>query len=205
MTTSATDTQTRHFAGGAISFEAGSNEIEVLGGAAPGTVDITRRSRWGIGTSKPHPNEAWGEKVLEIGLADCGGVSWRCSIDYLVRVPDGTAVTVQGGSGDISVDGALGAVELSAGSGDIDGRGLAAERVVVRTGSGSVDLDLRTAPRAVDVETGSGDVGITVPEADQFRLDIDTGSGDQHVGLPSTANADSTIRVRTGSGDVELE
>ena len=189
LASSASESETRAFSGDTIVFHAGANEIEVLGGAATGKVEVTRRSHWGVGGAKPAPNETWGEGVLEIGGPDCNGLSWRCSIDYVVRVPDGTAVTVDSGSGDIAVRGALGALDLNAGSGDIDGQGLATDRVVVRTGSGdidlgfasgspdvvakagsgSIDLDLRTAPRALDVRTGSGDVDINVPEAQAFR------------------------------------
>lgn len=223
---SATDSETRDFSGSSIVVHAGANEVEVLGGADPGKVEITRRSHWGIGATKPDPNEEWGQGRLEIRDAECGGLGWRrCSIDYVLRVPDGTAVTIESGSGDISVSGALGRLDLDVGSGDIDGRRLSAEQVVARAGSGDIDLgfasgspevlaragsgsiqlDLATAPGALDVETGSGDVGIDVPESQRYRLDIETGSGDQNVDVPSTANAPSTIRVRTGSGDVELE
>jgi hypothetical protein len=225
VSNSATETQTRDFTGSSIVFEAGGNDVEVLGGAAPGKVEIIREYRWGMGASKPSPNESWTGDTLEISDADCNGLSWRCSIDYVVRVPDGTDVTIDSGSGDIVVAGALGTLDLEAGSGDIDGQGLESEKVVVHTGSGdidlgfaagepnvearagsgSIDLDLPTAPSALNVRTGSGDVQIDVPETEPFQIDVQTGSGDQDVELADSPDADRLIRVETGSGDVELE
>ena len=43
-----------------------------------------------------------------------------CSIDYVVTVPDATTVTVENGSGDTTVSGALADLDVASGSGDIE-------------------------------------------------------------------------------------
>jgi hypothetical protein len=245
VTESETQTEVRPFTGKAISFGISSNDVEVVGGAPAGTIEVTRRFEWGLGGTKPEPNETWDEGGVAISGADCQGVSWRCGIDYVVRVPDDTAIELRGGSGDVVLGGSLGAIDVEVGSGDIEADGLSSADVVLRTGSGEVDLgldsranqvDVRTgsgdmdvvldaetaavvlragsgdidielpsAPDSLDVETGSGDVSIDAPDPEQFRLDVDTGSGDQDVDVASSDTADQLIKVRTGSGDVEIQ
>lgn len=223
---SATATETRAFTGDRVAIDVGSADVEVVAGAPSGKVEITRRSTWGIGASKPEPNETWSGDALEIQSPECGGISWRCSIDYVLRVPDGTAVTVDTGSGDVVVGGSLAAVTLHTGSGEVEGApGLSSRDLEVQTGSGDIDLevtsegpmvlragsgdiDLRLAGESLagnlDVETGSGDVTVDVPDSARVRLDVQTGSGDEQVDHASTPDADRLIRIRTGSGDAEV-
>ena len=220
-----------------------SNDVEVVGGAPAGTIEVTRRFEWGLGGTKPKLNETWDDGGVAISGASCQGVSWRCGVDYIVRVPDNVAVELRGGSGDVVLGGSLGTIDVEVGSGDIEADGLSSADVRLQTGSGDVDLgldsraskvDVRTgsgdldlsldsdtaasssAPQrrhrcraavrtdSLDIETGSGDVSVDAPDADQFRLDVDTGSGDQNVDVPSSPTADQLIKVRTGSGDVEI-
>ena len=244
ITESETQTEVRPFTGDTISFNVSSNDVDIVGGAPAGTIEVTRRFDWGLGGTKPKPNETWDADGVAISGADCQGVSWRCGIDYIVRVPDSTAVKLRGGSGDVVLGGSLGAIDLQVGSGDVEADALISADVLLRTGSGDVDLgldsratkvdvhtgsgdmDLRldtdtgdvvlradsgdidvelpSAPDSLDVDTGSGDVSIDAPDADQFRLDVDTRSGDQNVDVPSSPTADQLIKVRTGSGDVEI-
>ncbi|HZU45813.1 MAG TPA: DUF4097 family beta strand repeat-containing protein [Mycobacterium sp.] len=76
------------------------------------------------------------------------------------------------------------------------------------TSSGSVSIDT-AASGAVLAHTSSGDVEIGIPEGTAAQLDIKTGSGVVTNRLqPSDGPADGEemllVRVRTGSGDVEI-
>lgn len=244
VTESETVTEVRPFTGTAISFGVSSNDVEVVGGAPAGTIEVTRRFEWGLGGTKPKLNETWDDGGVAISGASCQGVSWRCGVDYIVRVPDNVAVELRGGSGDVVLGGSLGTIDVEVGSGDIEADGLSSADVrlqtgsgdvdlgldsragkvdvrtgsgdldlsldsdtagvVLRAGSGDIDVELPSAPDSLDIETGSGDVSVDAPDADQFRLDVDTGSGDQNVDVPSSPTADQLIKVRTGSGDVEI-
>lgn len=223
---SATASETRAFTGGRVAIQVGAGDVEVRGGARSGTVEITRRSTWGIGATKPALNESWGGEALEIETPECSGISWRCSVDYVLRVPDGMAVTVDTGSGSVVVGGSLAAVQLQTGSGDVDGaRELSTSNLDVRTGSGNIDLDLRSGGPVVlragsgnvdlrvagealagdlDVETGSGNVAVDVPDSAPVRLDVQTGSGDEQINHASDPHADRVVRVRTGSGEADV-
>ncbi|MDV3220375.1 DUF4097 family beta strand repeat-containing protein [Intrasporangium sp.] len=174
-----TDTEDLPLTGSAIILDVGSNDVEVVGGAPAGKIEVNRRYEWGFGGSKPKTNEALSDGAIELSGADCQGLSWRCSIDYLIRVPDNTAVTFRGGSGDVVLGGSLGKVDLT-------------------TGSGDVTLEGELGP--VDVETGSGDVDADVVASTALR--VQTGSGDQELQLGSDA---SDVTLRAGSGDIDVE
>lgn len=202
---SETRTEVRRSTAATITIEAGSSEVEVAGGAPAGTIEITRTHRWGLGGAKPSADESWEESAVTIRGAECAGLAWRCGIDYAVRVPDPTAVTVEGGSGDVLLVGSLGTIRLDLGSGDVETRDLVSGDVTMTTGSGDVDLELRSGPAALEVRTGSGDVSIDAAAGEQYRLDVDTGSGNQNLDLASDPSARQVITVRTGSGDVDIE
>ena len=135
-------TEVRPFTGNAISFGVSSNDVEVVGGAPAGTIEVTRRFEWGLGGTKPKLNETWDDGGVAISGASCQGVSWRCGVDYIVRVPDNVAVELRGGSGDVVLGGSLGTIDVEVGSGDIEADGLSSADVRLQTGSGDVDLGL---------------------------------------------------------------
>jgi DUF4097 and DUF4098 domain-containing protein YvlB len=127
-----------------------------------------------------------------------------CSIDYDVRVPDGAAVTLGLGSGNINVSGAIGALKAETGSGNVDAAGVRSTNAVLRTGSGNVDLSFAAAPMNVDLRTGSGNVTMWVPKGDNYAVDVTTGSGNRSVDVDTSQSSSRTIHVETGSGDVRL-
>ena len=101
-----------------VSSDAG--DVEVSGGASAGTVELTRRLPRGSDTSS-NAGQSWeGDTLVVDSDPGCGPLVFGCSVDYELRVPDGTKVTVDAGSGDLKLEGALGAVDVKAGSGDIE-------------------------------------------------------------------------------------
>jgi hypothetical protein len=135
------------------------------------------------------------------------------SVDYEIVVPENTAIRAHTGSGDQTVEGLKGNVDLESGSGDlrlarltgdmrfqtgsgnVRGRELAGP-AKVKAGSGDIEIE-ETAAGDLDIRTGSGNItakGIN----GGFRAEA--GSGDIH-GNGSPKNMWS---VRTGSGNVNL-
>lgn len=194
--------QTYHAPGGALTIRAGTHDVLVRGGGAAGTVEVSRHLSWGFGAGPPTASDAWTGSVLGVG-ADCHGSG--CSADYVVTVPDSTDVTVATGSGDIALTGSLGAVTLRSVSGDIEASDLDAHRVSAQVDSGDVDLGLASAASPVGVSTGSGDVSVRLPRGTAYLVDVESGSGDSEVGVPTDPAGTRTVRVRTGSGDIEVD
>ena len=147
----------------------------------------------------------------------------------------GATVKAQSGSGSVRVHGVQGAATLGTGSGDIEFQQTGPGDVKAETGSGSIRLQglsgaLRASTGSGDVEaqgqptsdwkltTGSGSVRLIVGNA-KFNLDADTGSGGINVSQPITMQGSlnrhhvsgavngggPTIRIGTGSGDIQIK
>jgi hypothetical protein len=135
------------------------------------------------------------------------------SVDYEITVPENTAVRAHTGSGDQTVEGLKGNIDLESGSGDLRLARLAGE-MHFQTGSG--DIRGRDLSGPTKVKAGSGD--IEIEEMGAGDVDIRTGSGNITVnGINGGFHAEAgsgDIRgngsprnmwsVRTGSGNVTL-
>ena len=147
----------------------------------------------------------------------------------------GATIKAQSGSGSVRVNGVQGPATLGTGSGDIELQQTGPGDVRAETGSGSIRLQglagaLKASTGSGDIEaqgqptadwkltTGSGSVRLVVGNA-HFNLDADTGSGSINVSQPITMQGSlnrhhvngvvngggPTIRVGTGSGDIQIK
>jgi DUF4097 and DUF4098 domain-containing protein YvlB len=135
------------------------------------------------------------------------------SVDYEITVPENTTVRTHSGSGDQSVEGLKGTVDLEAGSGDMQLSRLTGD-LHFQTGSGNVRGRQLSGPARV--KAGSGD--IEVEEVGEGDVDIRTGSGNITVSgvnggfraeagsgdIRGNGNPKSLWSIRTGSGNVDL-
>ena len=117
------------------------------------------------------------------------------SVDYEITVPAETKVRTRSGSGDQTIEGTRGNVDLQSGSGDIKLAKLTGE-VRLQTGSGNVRA--RQISGAVRGGAGSGD--IEVEETGAGDVDLHTGSGNVIV-----RGVNGTLRAEAGSGDITAE
>jgi DUF4097 and DUF4098 domain-containing protein YvlB len=133
---------------------------------------------------------------------------------------------VKTGSGDVTIGQAHGDLDVVSGSGDVK-INKADGQVKAKTGSGDValtasiaDLDLMTGTGdvklggvhggTVKARTGTGDVVIGVANGVAAYLDLNTVTGDVEVDLdpvdgPSGAEAQTSLAVQSGSGDIHVK
>ena len=201
---SADEHQTYPAPSAALTIRGGASDIEVLGVGEPGTVQVSRHLSWGPGSSQPAAHDEWTGSTLTLD-AECSGFLGWCSVDYVVTVPSDTHVTVDNGSGDITLTGSLGGLTLKAGSGDIESSNLRAETVSAEVGSGDIDLELASAASPVALKTGSGDVAVRIPPDSRYALTTDSASGAQDVNVVPDPRSSSTLRIETGSGDIDVD
>jgi Putative adhesin len=147
----------------------------------------------------------------------------------------GASVKAQSGSGNVHVHGVQGMTTLGTGSGDIELQQTGPGDVKAETGSGNIQLHglsgaLKASTGSGDItaegqptsdwklSTGSGNVHLTVGNA-HFNLDADTGSGNISVAQPMTMQGSlnrhhvsaivggggPTLRIGTGSGDIQIK
>lgn len=143
--------------------------------------------------------------------ADSGSGSVRA------RAVHGPA-NLQTGSGDIELEqNAQGEVRAQTGSGSIRIREM---NGALRAGTGSGDIEISghiTGDSKLD--TGSGSVRLTLGNSAGYTLDASTGSGSIHTQSPIAMQGDlnrhhingtvngggPTLRINTGSGDIEIK
>jgi len=119
-------------------------------------------------------------------------------------------------SGDVSLDGGLGEVDVQSVSGDI-GLGGSLSSVSLHTTSGDASLRLTAVPERLDAESVSGDVTIYLPDNDGFVLRYKRVSGDLRSDFALTTSfgsksgyatyKDNSAReysMSTVSGDLKL-
>lgn len=133
------------------------------------------------------------------------------SVDYEITVPADTTIRTHSGSGDQTIEGTHGNVDLQSGSGELKLTKITGE-IHFQTGSGNVRA--REISGAVRGGAGSGDM--EVEETGAGDIDLHTGSGNItvrgiHGGLHAQAGsgditAEGTMtggwEIRTGSGNV---
>ena len=118
------------------------------------------------------------------------------SIDYEVTVPENTAVRTHSGSGDQTVEGLKGNVDLEAGSGDMKLARLTGE-MHFPTGSGNMRGHELAGPARI--KAGSGD--IEIEETGQGDVEIRTGSGDITVkGVNGGFHAEAAAEISDARG-----
>jgi putative adhesin len=171
----------------------------------------------------------------EITLPKTSGINASTGSGDVSIQDVGATVRAQSGSGSVRVHGVQGPTTLGTGSGDIELEQVGPGDVKAETGSGSVRLQglagaLKASTGSGDIEaqgqptsdwklsTGSGSVRLIVGNA-HFNLDADTGSGSINVSQPITMQGSlnrhhvsgvvngggPTIRVGTGSGDIQIK
>jgi len=136
------------------------------------------------------------------------------AVDYEITVPEQTTVRTHSGSGDQTVEGVRGNVDLESGSGDMKFDRLTGEMrfqtgsgnirgrqvsgpIRAKAGSGDIDIE-QTGAGDVEARTGSGNITINGING---GFHAEAGSGDIHGhGTPK-----SMWSVRTGSGNVNLQ
>lgn len=117
------------------------------------------------------------------------------SVDYEIIVPADTTVRTQSGSGDQTIEGTHGNVDLHTGSGDVKLTNLTGE---IRLQTGSGDVRAHDISGAVRGGAGSGD--IEVEETGSGDVELHTGSGNIEV-----RGIQGGFHGETGSGDITAE
>lgn len=154
--------------------------------------------------------------AIRIGETNDRALYNNISIDYEIKAPEGAALNIRSGSGDLEVNSVgrflaassgsgnvrahqvHGPAELSSGSGDLELEEAAAGDVKARTGSGNIRI--QGFDGSFNARSGSGDVDAagTVKGASM----VSTGSGNVrlHVAEQSRFN----IEASTGSGSIRV-
>ncbi|MBO2459236.1 DUF4097 family beta strand repeat-containing protein [Actinomadura violacea] len=208
-----------------LRIDAGSAEVSV-GTGPDGQARVHERLTWAL--RKPVVKETLQGDVLSVS-ARCPGAGafyygLECGAEINVQVPPGVRVSAASGSGQITVRGVQGDLDLRAGSGEIRvvgsrgalrarvgsgtirGTALASPEARVTVGSGELDLRYAEPPRLVDVSAAAGSLKVIVPAGSRYRVQDWNGSGDAHLNQALVdGRSDRLISFRSGSGSTYLD
>jgi hypothetical protein len=144
-----------------------------------------------VSAIEQHPPIRQEGNAIHIDYVDAHEIS----VDYEITVPAETTVRSRSGSGDQTVEGTRGNVDIQTGSGDVKLTRLTGE---VRLQTGSGDVRAREISGAVKAGTGSGDVEIE--ETGSGNIDLHTGSGNI-----TARGIQGELHAEAGSGDITAE
>ncbi|WP_405009604.1 hypothetical protein [Kitasatospora sp. NBC_01539] len=192
---------------GPILLDGVSGRLEIAAG--PGTEATA--------TYVPEGRDTFGHVEFGPALSD-GVLPVRCATDdgvplgpchglLQLSLPAGTPLTVRQSSGEISLSGLDGDLDLSLASVRFTAVGLHPERAAVAVRSGSADLAFTTPPRALSLESVSASVALRLPAAaadDAYAFTSDAVSADVRIALPDRPGAAHQVRLRTESASVAV-
>ncbi|TMS00104.1 DUF4097 family beta strand repeat-containing protein [Nonomuraea basaltis] len=164
-------------------------------------IRVVETLRW-RGDDKPKAEHKVEGEALFVTY-DCASTLGSCSVDYKIEIPKGLPVDLESGSGNITLRGLTGDIEVRVGSGDVDASELAGKKVVAEAGSGNVELKYTAAPDSAQVKVGSGDAVLNVPDG-AYDVKTDVGSGDETVSVKADGSSPRKISLTSGSGDVSV-
>ncbi len=133
--------------------------------------------------------------TIVIGRIEDRELQRNVSISYEITVPAETTLHAKTGSGDQTISGISGPVEIQTGSGNIKATRIGGD-AKMNTGSGDIVID--GIKGVVSARTGSGNV---TANGASGNLNAETGSGDVRGEGQFTGN----VVARTGSGNVHLD
>lgn len=192
-----------------------------------GDVTVTRSS--GSGSTVEVTMSYSGRKptiaVLEIDadgrLAIGDDCSQDCSVDYEIKVGDAADVTIEVGTGDITVndlDGSfviktgsgdvnivslMGPITVEVGEGDILGARLTAATASFTAEKGAIDVTFDNVIDDLLVDSRDGDVTTQLPGG-PYQVDATSATGDVDIKVDIDEASSKIIRISTGDGDVTV-
>ncbi|MET7465902.1 DUF4097 family beta strand repeat-containing protein [Nonomuraea sp. NPDC005501] len=179
---------------------AGDVAVTEYDGAA---VRVTETIQWRDNRPKTE-HKVEGDTLMLSYTCDNALKSWGdCDVNYKVEVPKGLAVTVKNGSGDITLRSLTGPMEVSTGSGDVDGTGLGVKSTIAEAGSGNIELKYVTAPDSLQADAGSGDIGLRIPDG-SYAVTTKVGSGDENITVKDDDASPHKLTLQAGSGDITV-
>jgi len=191
-------------------------DVQVTGGAGP--VSVTERIRYRH--QLPHTTHA--VRAGTLTLTGSCPISQACDVEYHVRVPPATKVTIDDrvgnirltaltgqvavriSAGGIALRSLSGAVQVSNHAGSLSGSGMSSATATMSTFVGSIDVSFSAAPATVAATTTIGSVSLRLPRGVVYDIHASATVGSVHVTVPQAGSSPHSITARTQTGSVTI-
>jgi hypothetical protein len=162
---------------------------------------------------------------LRLSSSCPGFLGGQCGIDYEIRVPAGTTVSVRASAGDVRAedlettqplvlhtsagdvsasDVSAPSIELSSSAGDVEARRLSGDRIELDSSAGDVVASLATPAERLLAHSSAGDVELLVPDT-VYSVDATSSAGDVDADNVRTDPASPrSITANSSAGDVRV-
>lgn len=180
----------------ALKADTAAGELKIIGVKGARQIDISADLYYSDSKQLTLALEKQGTTaVLTATNTACVGICTGSSayIDLVVRMPAELALTLDDGSGDITIEGLNSDLVIEDGSGDLTVQG--GKNLTLEDGSGHLTLTQLSGD--VTVEDGSGDINIRQVAG---KVMVEDGSGDISINQVS-----GVVSVSDGSGDIQLQ
>jgi Putative adhesin len=159
--------------------DARAGTVDVATGEGPLTVTETYAYR----NDKPRTSHEVNEGTLQLTETGCADDNFGCNVQYRIRVPAATAVTITTNAGAVELNDLDGDIRVTTDAGAVEARNLTGDRVSVQTDAGATSLHFREPPTAVQASTDLGAISVEVPRGTAYAVDTTTSVGGASVSV----------------------
>jgi hypothetical protein len=175
--------------------------VTVEGGDGPVTVTEVYR----YADDRPGTSHRLDGTTLRLTDTGCQNDELRCDVEFRVRVPGATTVTVTTKAGAVTVNGLTGNVTVTTEAGVVEANRLAGNEVTITTQAGATSLEFVEPPTSVKVSTQLGAVDVRLPSGTAYAVDVATDVGASDVSVQRDAASAHRIQVKTEVGAIRVK
>jgi DUF4097 and DUF4098 domain-containing protein YvlB len=185
-------------AGGHIAVKNVSGDVSVTG--YDGTVVLVSGTKEGRDREQVEVEDLSSANQVDVRVRYPKDCNCEASIRFEVKVPRSTSYIfdrISTASGDVSVQGVSGELNVSTASGDVEVTDVMG-RSTVTVASG--DIKIKGAAGSVTARSASGDVSVEIVRLESTdSLEFTSASGDVNVSVPASIDADVEMSTLSGS------
>jgi DUF4097 and DUF4098 domain-containing protein YvlB len=178
--------------------------------AAAVTVQVSRgpvtvTETYHFSRNRPRTSHQISGTDLRLTDSGCASDESRCAVEFEVRVPASTAVSVTTRAGAVELTDLDGDVTINTDAGAIEGTGLGSDKVSVTTEAGATSLQFTEPPTAVTASTELGAISVKVPGGTAYAVEASTGAGRSDIRVEQDPASPHKISLKTNLGAIRVE
>jgi DUF4097 and DUF4098 domain-containing protein YvlB len=154
---------------------------------------------------KPRTSHQVDGATLKLTETGCADDSFGCNVQYRIRVPRTTAVTITTNAGAVELDDLGGDIRVTTDAGTVNAKNLAGDQVSVQTHAGAASLHFREPPAEVQATTDLGAISVAVPRGTAYAVDTVTSVGGANISVDRDPASPHKITLRTNVGGIEVK
>jgi hypothetical protein len=213
------------FTGKAVTMDLTVGEVQIVPSSVDDQISVRRRLTYGL--RRPFVEERLEGDYFKVRDGDCAmPVGAACHVRWLLQVPQDVALAITTKTGDVTVRGMAGAVNLTSTSGAVTARALTGQavqllshqgavsgtnlrstHVVATSKTGDITLAFRTPPKLARAHTQTGSVAVLLPEGDEsYKVASEAGPGSlKNIAVHTDDTSKLRIDVKSDEGPVNIE